>query len=159
MMAQRLRWFALSIVLLVASCVPPGQQGRLLTGPLPPVPPGMARIVLYRPLEYYTTNAMTMAYLNRAPAGVTQNGGVFYRDVAPGQYDISVDSPGPYPNQFKSVVVGPGNVVYARIGLLPKPPCPGGQFFGGLCPPDTFIVTIVDPVMGFQEVHGLRYLG
>jgi len=156
-MAQVLRGLALSIMLLLAACVQ-RQEGKLLTGPLPPLPPGMARLVLYRPLEYYTTNAMTMAYLNGTPVGITQNGGVFYRDVAPGQYDISVDSPGPYPNQFKSVVVGAGNVVYARIGTLPKAPCPS-RFIGGDCMTDTFIVTIVDPVMGFQEVHGLRYLG
>ena len=129
-MAQRLRWFALSIVLLLAACMPLAQQGRLLTGPLPPVPPGMARLVLYRPLEYYTTNAMTMAYLNGTPVGITQNGGVFYRDVEPGQYNISVDSLGLWPNQFKSVVVGPGNVVYARIGTLPKAPCPN-RFIAG----------------------------
>src|SRR5215469_10167652 len=61
------------VFLLLASCVPPGEP---LIGPIAPPPPGMARLVIYRPLEIYTTQAMPLLYLNGAPAGVTQNGGV-----------------------------------------------------------------------------------
>jgi hypothetical protein len=155
-MSQALRRFAaLSIVLLLTACVP-AREPRL-SGPLPPLSPGMARLVFYRTLQFYDTTAMTTVYLNGTPVGVSQVGSVFFQDVVPGQYDITVFSPGSYPNQFKSVVVSAGNVVYARIDRLPRPPCPAGRFVG-TCPPDTFIVTIVDPAAGFQQVQGLQLL-
>lgn len=157
-MAQALRVLTLSFVLLLAACMTSPQEGPPLAGPLPPQPPGTARLIFYRTLEYYDTMAMTTVYLNGKAVGISEVGSVFYRDVEPGQYDISVFSYGSYPNQFKSVVVGPGNVFYSRIDTLPKVPCPSGRFIGGLCPPDTFIVTVVDPVTGYQQVQGLRLL-
>jgi hypothetical protein len=156
-MAQALRFLALSLVLLLTACVTP-PEGPPLAGPLPPQPPGTARLIFYRTLQYYDTTAMTTVYLNGKAVGISMVGSVFYRDVAPGQYDISVFSYGSYPNQFKSVVVGPGNVFYSRIDTLPKPPCPSGRILGADCPPDTFIVTVVDPVTGYQQVQGLRLL-
>ncbi len=68
---------------------------------------------------------------------------MFYRDVSPGVYDISVAPSLPYPNQFKTVVVKPGDVFYVQIDTLPQL---GGRFnisersYG-----DTFIVTLRDP--------------
>jgi hypothetical protein len=156
-MAQTIRRLILSLTLLLVACVPPPPEGTLLSGPLPPQPPGTARLILYRALTYYDTTAMTTIYLNGVATGVSQVGAVLYRDVTPGTYDISVFSPRPYPNQFKTVVVGPGDVFYARIDTLPKPPCPT-RFFPGDCGDDTFIVTVVDPANGFQQVQGLRLI-
>src|SRR5256885_6420605 len=102
-MAQAIRCLVFSLTLLLAACVPPPPAGPVLSGPLPPQPPGTARLVLYRALTYYDSTAMTTIYLNGAPVGVSQVGAVLYRDVVPGQYDISVFSPRPYPNQFKTV--------------------------------------------------------
>lgn len=141
------------LVLLLAGCVatPPGP---LLSGPLPPAPPGTARLIFYRDLDYYATQSMPTVYLNNAPAGISQNGAVFYRDVAPGVYAISVAPSLPYPNQFKTVVVKPGDVFYAQIATLPEL---GGRFnitqrsYG-----DTFIVTLRDPATGAYETQGLR---
>ena len=140
-------------VLLVAGCTPT-PPGPLLTGALPPPPPGTARLVFYRDLDYYGTQAMPTVYLNGQATGISQNGAVFYRDVTPGPYDISVAPSLPYPNQFKSVVVKPGDVFYAEIATLPQL---GGRFnitersYG-----DTFIVTLRDPVTGAYETQGLR---
>lgn len=154
-MAQLLRRLSLTLVLLLAACTMP-YDGMVLRGPLPPQPPGTARLVLYRPLTYYDTTAMTTVYFNGAPVGVSQVGSVFYRDVAPGQYDISVWSPGVYPNQFKSVVVAAGDSFYARIDTLPKPPCAIPRV-GGECA-DTFIVTVVDPISAREQIQGLHFL-
>jgi hypothetical protein len=142
-------------VLLLAGCVQP--PGPLLSGPLPPPPAGSARLIFYRNLDYYGTQSMPTVYLNGAPTGISQNGAVFYRDVAPGLYDISVSPSLPYPNQFKSVVVKPGDVFYVQIGTLPPL---GGRFgitersYG-----DVFIVTVRDPAYGAYETQGLRMSG
>jgi len=143
------------LVLLLAGCVQP--PGPLLSGPLPPPPPGTARIVFYRGLDYYATQSMPTVYLNNLPTGISENGAVFYRDVAPGAYDISVAPSLPYPNQFKTVVVKPGDIFYAQIASLPPL---GGRFattarsYG-----DTFIVTLRDPASAAYETQGLRMSG
>jgi hypothetical protein len=144
------------LALLLAGCIPT-PPGPLLTGPLPPQPPGSARIVVYRDLDYYATRSMPTVYLNDRPVGISENGGVFYRDVAPGAYTISVAPSLPYPNQFKTVLVKPGDVFYAQIAPLPLT---GGKFnvndrdYG-----DTFIITLRDPATAAYETQGLRVSG
>ena len=150
------RAFFAGIILLLAGCVPP-PPGPVLSGALPPPPPGTARIIFYRGLDYYATQSMPTVYLNNAPTGVSQNGAVFYRDVTPGVYAISVAPSLPYPNQFKTVAVKPGDVFYAQIATLPLL---GGRFditsrsYG-----DTFIVTLRDPATAAYETQGLRLSG
>src|SRR5215469_11944789 len=126
------------VFLLLASCVPPGEP---LIGPVAPPPPGMARLVVYRPLEIYTTQAMPLLYLNGAPAGVTQNGGVLIRDVLPGTYLISVAPSETYPDQFKTIAVRPGDMFFANIQPLPSP-CTRVILSSSRCSGDTFIVTL-----------------
>jgi hypothetical protein len=151
-----IRAFFAGFFLLLAGCTPL-PPGPLLSGPLPPQPPGTARLVVYRGLDYYATQAMPTVYLNDKPAGISENGAVFYRDVPPGVYSISVAPSLPYPNQFKTVVVKPGDIFYAQIGTLPQL---GGRFnvtersYG-----DTFIVTLRDPASAAYETQGLRVSG
>jgi hypothetical protein len=40
---------------------------------------------------------------------------VFYRDVAPGTYEVEVRSEELYPNQFKTVRLAPGSITFAKI--------------------------------------------
>src|SRR5579885_3092706 len=137
-------------LLAVAGCAPGGPPYASVAATIPPVPPGMARIYFYRWLEIYETTAPSVAYLNGQPVGVTETGAVFYRDVPPGQYTIAVQSEEPYPNQFKTVVLQPGQVAYARIESLRSwSSCAsGGDGDGGggatSCR-DTFVVQLIDP--------------
>ena len=141
-------------VWLLAGCVPLGEP---LVGPVAPPPPGMARLVVYRPLEFYSTQAMPLLYLNSAPAGVTQNGGVLIRDVLPGTYLISVAPSEAYPAQFKTITVRPGDMFFANIQPLPSP-CTRIVLGSSRCSGDTFIVTVVEPQIGLSQVQGLRLL-
>jgi len=153
---RALRAFLAGMLLLLAGCVP-APPGPALNGPLPPPAPGTARLIFYRNLDYYGTQAMPTVYLNSQPAGISQNGAVFYRDVAPGLYTVTVAPSLPYPDQFKSVVVKPGDVFYLQIATLPPT---AGRFnvnqrdYG-----DTFIVTVRDPAYGQFETQGLRLSG
>src|SRR5579863_5235541 len=146
-MARAFRLVAVSLLLLLAACVPPPQEA--LSGPLPPQPPGMARLIFYRTQEYYVTTAMSTVYLNGNATGVSQIGAVLYRDVAPGRYDLSVFSPRSYPDQFKTIVVKGGDTFYVRIDALPKQAC--SRVATEACYADTFIVTVVDPAIGSQQ--------
>ena len=80
---------------------------------------------------------------------------MLYRDVPPGAYLISVDSYGVYPNQFKTVQMGPGQTYYAKITSL-RSWTAGDDLmrdFGA----DTFVVVIVDPAQAQREIPAMWY--
>ncbi len=149
-----LRRLVMSILVMLAACSSPPELA--VNGPLPPQPPGTARLIFYRTQQFYDTSAMSPVFLNGAATGVSQVGAVFYRDVAPARYDIAVWSPRSYPDQFKTVVVKAGDVFYIRIDSLPKLPC--GRTTAEPCSTDTFIVLAIDPAIGFQQIQGLRLI-
>ncbi len=121
---------------------------------LPPPAPGLARFYFYRLLSYYDIRAGTTAYLNGQPVGFSRIGTVFYRDVTPGSYFVSVASPGAFPNQFKTVQVAAGQVVYAHIeSLLSWSDGSGIDSHGA-----TFTVVLEDPALATEEMHGLYYI-
>ena len=147
----------------VSSCAPPGPPFASVAATIPPPPPGMARVFFYRWLEPYETLSRTIAFLNNQPVGLTEPGAVLYRDVAPGQYLISVQSEGRYPNQFKTVVLEPRDITYVRIESIRSwSPCGGGGGKGGGggnegCW-DTFVVVIMDPTVARSEMGYLRFI-
>jgi hypothetical protein len=162
-----LRCAVLLLLLAIGGCAPAGPPFASVAGTIPPVPQGAARIFFYRWLEPYETAAPARAYLNGNPIGVTETGAVFYRDVAPGAYTISIQSQGVYPNQFKTVTLRPGDVAYARIGSLRSWAACGGGGGGGDgggggggesgCW-DTFVVVLMDPVQAQAEMRDLRFI-
>lgn len=145
----------LLLLLALAACAEPPSFGTVAST-LPPLPPGQARIFFYRWLEPYESLTMSTVYLNGAPVGVSQNGAVLYRDVAPGQYFISVFSQGTYPDQFKTVTVAAGQVLDVRIESLLSYKSSCG--FWGDCNIPTFVVHIVDPATGSEEMQNLRFI-
>src|SRR5258708_20227739 len=59
---------------------------------LPAAPPDKARLVVYCDNDPVTDPAWTTVSLDRTPLGGIGPGNVFYRDVAPGTYEIQVRS-------------------------------------------------------------------
>src|SRR5579864_3208187 len=82
---------------------------------LAPVSPGMARIWIYRDYEPYQSLARPYVRLNGAIAGISEPGGAFYRDVAPGTYMATVDSVGTDVQQFVSLAVAAGQQIYVKV--------------------------------------------
>lgn len=152
-MAHARRFLIAGGLLLLAGCA--GNvlfPGPVASDPLPPAPPGTARLIIYRAVDYEATQAMPEISLNGTPTGRTENGTMLYRDVAPGTYKITVAPTLPYPDQFPSVSVKAGDVAYIEVGTLTN--------MGDLAPErsygDTFIVSIVDPATGAFGSYGLR---
>ncbi len=105
-------------VLMLATC-----QGRVTEPSMASVavtPPGsgLARIYFYRVWEPYESMARPLIYLNDAPSEISEPGGISFRDLPAGEYHISVDSPGTYPHQFKTLVLRAGDVRYVKIESL-----------------------------------------
>jgi hypothetical protein len=59
---------------------------------IPQVTPGEARVWFIRQFEPTESLARPMIYANGTPVAVSEPGGGFYRDFAPGAYRFTVDS-------------------------------------------------------------------
>ena len=106
---------------------------------------------------YYGAMEWMAVYVNGQTTGVSQPGAVFYRDVAPGRYHLTMQTYGFYPNQFKTVTARAGEIIYVNINTLPRTGCNRGRSLVE-CADDTFIMTIVDPARGFKDIQGLRLI-
>jgi hypothetical protein len=82
---------------------------------IPPVPPGMARVWFYRVDMPYVAQERPYVRMNGAVVGISEDGGAFYRDVAPGQYYVTVDSYGEDINQFPHIGLVTGQTVYLQV--------------------------------------------
>ena len=93
----------------------PALAGAPSAAGVAPASPGTARIWIYREYEPYETLARPYVRLNGAIIGVSEPGAVFYRDVAPGTYTVTVDSEGIDVQQFVSVPVAAGQQAYVKV--------------------------------------------
>jgi hypothetical protein len=156
-MIRVLRSAGLAFLLTLAGCL--GPQAPFypqVAATIPPVPPGQGRIYFYRDYEPYESLSRPYLYLNRQVAGISIPGGVFFRDVAPETYEVSVYSLGAFPNQFKTIAVKPGDVFYAKIESLRSWYSGNGVF--SPFEPDTFVVAIIDPNQARAELGNMRYV-
>ncbi len=147
------RTVAVGAALLLSACAgePGGARYPEVAQSLPAVPAGKARIYFLRDYEPYESLARPSIYLNDRKAATSEPGGVSYRDVAPGRYEIKVDSPGMYPNQFKTVSLASGDVRYVKIESLRS--WESSQDFSQ----DTFVVALIDPPEAQRELADMRY--
>ncbi len=145
-MRVRLSAFASSLLLLVAC----GADEHVRPAAEPP-PVDKARFYFYRSLTPYGSPLWTAVSLNNRRVGYVAPGMVFYRDVEPGTYEVEVRSDKLYPNQFKTVTVGPASTTFVNIQELPSWGQSAWNWQG-----TTFVVTIVDPAIGSREISTLR---
>jgi hypothetical protein len=134
---------------LALAAAPPG-------GPAP----GYARIWLYRDYEPYQSLARPYVRFNGAIVAISEPGGAFYRDVAPGQYAVTVDSIGEDVNQFATVAVAAGQQVYLKIEVLGFWYYGGGTARGGgAWARPTFYTRLQLPQVAAAEIAHSRYYG
>jgi len=153
-MSRSLAALAVLLPLALAACAggPSGPQFAAVAATIPPPGADKARLYFYRDYEPYESLSEPRIYLNGNEIGASIPGGVFYRDVAPGRYLISVDSVGIYWNQFKTVELRAGETDYVHIESL-------RSWDDGLeYEADTFVVVVVDPPDGQRQIGPLRYV-
>jgi hypothetical protein len=151
-----LKAIALATMALASACAgvgaPAGPTFAQVAAQLPPIPPDRARIFFYRDYELYESMGRPDITLNGETAGISEPGGVFYRDVAPGRYLIAVRDSTLYPHQDKTVTLSAGQTAYAKIESL-KSYNSGDSTHE----PDTFVVVLVNPAEGQHEIASERY--
>ena len=145
----RFRRFALLALagLLLASCAAP----RTVRPGIEPPAAGMARIYFFRSGALIGSPSWTAVSLDGRYVGQSAPGTVFHRDVPPGTYEIEVRSAKLYPNQFKTVALKPGDILFAEIQQLPTWGQTGRQWVD-----TTFVVGIVDPAVAAREIATLK---
>jgi hypothetical protein len=120
--AHQWRGAATAFLLIAASCAQLPVTG---SAAIPPVPAGGARLWFYRDGGPRETQERPYLRLNGQIAGISEPNGVFYRDVAPGHYAVTVDS---YlstdVNQFADIDLGAGQEAFVKV-------LSQGQWVGG----------------------------
>ena len=106
------------VLLMAASCcsqLPPASAVAI-----PPVPPGEARIWIYRNDTPQDSQERPYLRLNGQVAGIAEPDGAFYRDLPPGHYRVSVDSYGaPYANQFAEIdLATAGETAFVEVSSM-----------------------------------------
>jgi hypothetical protein len=120
---------------------------------LAPVSPGTARLWIYRDYEPYQTLARPYLRLNGAIAGISEPGGVSYRDVAPGTYEVTVDSDGTDVRQFVTVTAARGEQVYVKVLVSASWDAGGGgERSGAGWARDTFYTRQIQPEVAAAEI-------
>ncbi|HEY1301502.1 MAG TPA: hypothetical protein VGF07_13465 [Stellaceae bacterium] len=141
------------LLLAIAGCA---QQATTAAVAIPPVPPGAARIWVYRAYEPYSGKGLPAVDANGGYIGAAQLGGVFYRDVAPGPYHITVESYGKDFNQTANVSLAPGQQAYVKIVSLPSW-VEGGDRHTYERP--TFYAWLISPQIAEADVAHLAFYG
>lgn len=121
---------------------------------LPSVPGGMARVFFYRDADYAESGKMAEISLNNQPVGILWRGEVFYRDVEPGDYLISVSSDLAYPNQFKTARIEAGQTRYVQIQSLIS--WGGTTRRGNVIDRATYVVALIEAARAHYDIGQLR---
>ena len=87
---------------------------------VPPIPAGEARIWFYRDNEPYAGKGRPAIAANGAYVGIAELGGVFYRDVPPGRYHVTVETYGVDFSQTADLDLAAGRQAYVKIVSNPE---------------------------------------
>jgi hypothetical protein len=140
-----------AVFAFLAGCSAVGAPPPVAGVAVPPVPPGMARVWFYRIDQPYVALGRPYVRMNGAIVGISEPGGAFYRDVAPGEYYVTVDSYGTDVDQFPEIAVVAGQTVYLQVI--------GSRYWasGGLSTEwtrPTYYVWLMQPQVGAAEAAG-----
>jgi hypothetical protein len=153
---QRRLLSAGAICVLLATGNGCAQAPTTASAAIPPIPAGEARVWFYREFIPSESLNMTAVSLNGAPVGYSQLGGAFYRDVLPGQYQVTVESFGRDFSQYANIAVVAGQEAYIKIESLRSWSSQGERSNIGR---DTFYARPVLPQIARAEIARSTYEG
>jgi hypothetical protein len=89
---------------------------------------------------------------------ISELGGAFYRDVAPGEYYVTVDSLGSDVNQFVRVGAAAGQQIYIEVQVLQYWACQGYDRHTQFCWP-TFYTRLQPPQVAAAAIAHSKFYG
>jgi len=154
LLRQLLSAAAVLLSLAMVSCAP---LTPTVAVAIPPIPAGEARVWFYRDGGPYDGTGTPYLRMNEAIVGLSQPAGALYRDVAPGQYHVTVDSYGRDFNQSRWVYLFPGQQAYFKIVSLRNWVAGGGP--RNDFQRDTFYVWEIPPEIAQGDVARSQFYG
>jgi hypothetical protein len=145
---------AVLLLFAVVSCAP---LPPTVSVAIPPIPAGEARVWFYRDGGPYDGMGTPYLRMNEAIVGVSEPNSAQYRNVAPGQYHVTVDSYGRDFNQSRWVYLFPGQQAYFKIVSLRNWVSGGGPRSG--FQRDTFYVWDIPSEIAQGEVARSPFYG
>jgi hypothetical protein len=152
MPSKILRTGLIASLVLLGACSGQIREPVFASITTPLVAADLVRVYFYRAFEPYESLARPAICLDGKALAVSEPGGVLFRDVEPGAHEISVFSPGIYPNQFKNVILRRGDTLYVRVESLRN------WYRGFNWEKDTFVVSLVGESEAEGEMASLRYV-
>ena len=148
---------SLAAVLMLAatSCAPLPPTAAVA---VPPLPAGEARVWFYRDWGPYDALGTPYLRMNGAIVGVSEPGGAMYRDLAPGQYHVTIDNYLSDPDQSRYVYLFPGQQAYFKIVSL-KNWIANGNRFASDFHRDTFYLWQIAPEVAQGDVARSEFYG
>jgi hypothetical protein len=112
-----MRAFLLTTALLaLGGCTLPPTLAQVQSrGAIAPVPADFARIYVFRNYRSGGPPIDPTVYIDGRPAGVSEMGSVFERDVAPGDHVVATDREHPADAEITSLRLAPGSTVYLAV--------------------------------------------
>lgn len=105
-----------ALTILAGCTVPPVGPPSVVPSAAPPIPPGQARLWLYRDYQPSVSFNLANISVNGARvASVPAFGPGIYHDVPPGEYRIMPEDFVSAASQGTTVTVAPGDLVYLQI--------------------------------------------
>ena len=162
---MRCRWIASTrlltagagpLLLAIASCAP---LPPTMVVAVPPVPAGQARAWFYRDPGPYDCVSTPYIRMNDAIVAISQIGGASYRDVQPGQYQVTVDTYLTAPDQSRYAYLFPGQQAYFKILCLRNWVAGGSGRNNNDYRRDSFYVWEIPPEVAQGDVARSQFYG
>ncbi len=115
---------------------------------------GQARIWIYRTYDPEITRQEPYVRINGQIVGVALLGRAYYRDVPPGNYEVTVDSRGTAPDQFARFGLAAGQTVFIKVDA--------NNWWAGMCrhcQVDTFYTLIQTPQLALADLASIPLAG
>jgi NADPH:quinone reductase-like Zn-dependent oxidoreductase len=136
-------------LMLAAAVVGPAAADP--TNGFPPLGDGQARVVIYRPIEFYETHKPARIFVDGQLLARTETGAFTYCDLPAGSHVFSVQEKIPTPEQEQTIALAPRQVIYLTIAT--------GQNPGGMYHEDwIYALRLVDPSVAQPVLAGLTPL-
>lgn len=143
---------AVRIGLMLWALLAPALAAAIAPGP----PPGEAQIWVYRLDEPYVSLARHYVRFNGRIVAISELGGAFYRDVAPGEYYVTVDTAGRDVNQFVRIDAAAGQRIYIEVQVLRYWDCGAPDSDGDQWCQPTFYTRLQRPGVAAAAIARLR---
>lgn len=130
-------------VLVLAGCAT-GPKFSKISGTIPDLASAMGRIYFYRSSSPIGAGVQPAIMLNGTKVGNSVPGGVFFKNVKPGNYEVATSTEVERKLTF-TIAAGQTRYVLTTVGL--------GFFIGRVYP------TLVDPKVGSKAIQDLSFTG